>query len=137
MVTARDADSQQLIESLKEKMKKIEDIQPPEWSKLVKTGMSRERPPEQEDWWYMRTAAILRKIYFRGPIGTARLRVMYGGKKNRGHKPEHFYPGGGSIIRKILQQLDSAGLVKTKKNGRVISPKGQKLLDNIAYELVK
>lgn len=137
MVTVRDVDSQELLESLKEEMKKIKDIQPPEWSRYVKTGVSRERPPEQEDWWFIRTAAILRKIYMYGPIGTERLTKMYGGKKNRGHKPERFYPGGGSIIRKILQQLESAELVKKKKKGRMISPKGQKLLDNTAYSLVK
>ncbi|MCK4635041.1 MAG: 30S ribosomal protein S19e [Candidatus Aenigmarchaeota archaeon] len=137
MVTARDVDSQELLESLKEEMKKIKDIQPPEWSRYVKTGVSRERPPDQEDWWFIRTAAILRKIYMYGPIGTERLTRMFGGKKNRGHKPERFYPGGGSIIRKILQQLESAELVKKKKKGRMISPKGQKLLDNTAYSLVK
>jgi small subunit ribosomal protein S19e len=137
MVTARDADVQQLIEDLKEEMKKIKEIEPPEWSRYVKTGVSRERPPEQEDWWYIRTAAVLRKIYVYGPVGTERLRRMFGGKKNRGHKPEHFYPGGGSVIRKILQQLEKADLVKTKKKGRMISPKGQKLLDNLASRLVK
>lgn len=136
MVTARDADVQQLIESLKEEMKKIKEIEPPEWSRYVKTGVSRERPPEQEDWWFIRTAAVLRKIYVYGPVGTERLRRMFGGKKNRGHKPEHFYPGGGSVIRKILQQLEKADLVKTKKRGRMISPKGQKLLDNLANRLV-
>lgn len=136
MVTARDADVQQLIENLKEEMKKIKEIEPPEWSRYVKTGVSRERPPEQEDWWYIRTAAVLRKIYVYGPVGTERLRRMFGGKKNRGHKPEHFYPGGGSVIRKILQQLEKADLVKTKKRGRMISPKGQKLLDNLANRLV-
>lgn len=137
MVTARDIDSQKLLESLREEMKKTKEIQPPEWSRNVKTGMSRERPPEQDDWWYMRSAAVLRKIYLYGPLGTERLTKMFGGKKNRGHKPEHFYPGGGSIIRKILQQLEKAELVKTKKRGRMISPKGQKLMDNLAKSLVK
>ncbi len=137
MVTAREVDTQELLENLKEKMKQMKEIEPPEWSNYVKTGMNRERPPQQEDWWYIRSASVLRKIYIYGPVGTQRLRRMFGGKKNNGHKPEHFYPGGGSIIRKILQQLDSAGLVKTKKRGRTISPKGQKLLDNTAYELVK
>lgn len=137
MVTAKDADSKRLLESLREELKKVKEIQPPEWSSYVKTGMSRERPPYQKDWWYMRSAAVLRKIYLYGPLGTERLTRMFGGKKNRGHKPEHFYPGGGSIIRKILQQLESAELVKTKKRGRMISPKGQKMLDNIANGLVK
>jgi len=137
MVTAREAEPQQLLEALKEEMKKIKEIQPPEWSRYAKTGVSRERPPEQEDWWYIRSAAILRKILIYGPVGTERLTRMFGGKKNRGHKPEHFRPGSGSVVRKILQQLETAELVKKKKKGRIISPKGQKLLDNTAHSLVK
>ena len=137
MVTAIEAEPQQLLEALKEELKKVKEIEPPVWSSYVKTGMSRDRPPEQDDWWYMRSAAILRKVYLKGPVGIERLTKMYGGKKNRGHKPEHFYPSGGSIIRKILQQLEKAELVKKKKSGRLISPKGQKMLDNLAYKLVK
>ncbi|UCG95806.1 MAG: 30S ribosomal protein S19e [archaeon] len=137
MTTAIEVGAQQLLEALREEMKKVKDIQPPEWSLYVKTGMNRQRPPEQDDWWYMRSAAVLRKIYLYGPVGTQRLRKMFGGKKNRGHKPEHFYPGSGSIIRKILQQLEKADLIKTKKRGRMISPKGQKLLDNLAHKMVK
>ena len=137
MVTARDVDAQDLILVLKEKIKKVKEIEPPEWNDIVKTGVSRERPPQEDDWWYTRTAAIMRKIYLYGPLGTERLRTMYGGRKNKGHKPEKFYPGSGSIIRKILQQLEKAELVKKRKQGRIISPKGQKMIDNIAYELVK
>ena len=138
MVTVQDVDPQELINSVKEELKKIKEIKPPEWADWVKTGMSRERPPEQEDWWYIRSAAVLRKVYLKGPIGIQRLRKLFGGKKNRGHKPEHFYPGSGAIIRNILLQLEAAGLVKKQgRKGRVISPKGQKFLDNIAFRLKK
>ena len=66
--------------------------------------------PEDQDWWYKRAASILRKIYRHGPIGTNKLKKKYGSKKNRGHKPEHFYKAAGSHIRKILQQLEKSGL---------------------------
>jgi len=138
MVTVNDVDPQDLINLTKEELKKMKEIVPPEWSLWVKTGVSRERPPEQDDWWFIRTAAVLRKVYLNGPIGIERLRKEFGGRKNRGHKPEHFYPGSGSIMRKILQQLEEVGLVKKLgRKGRVISPKGQKFLDNLAYKLVK
>ncbi len=138
MVTVNDVDPQDLINLTKEELKKMKEIVPPEWSLWVKTGVSRERPPEQDDWWFIRTAAVLRKVYLNGPIGIERLRKEFGGRKNRGHKPEHFYPGSGSIMRKILQQLEEVGLVKKLgRKGRAISPKGQKFLDNLAYKLVK
>jgi small subunit ribosomal protein S19e len=49
---------------------------------------------------------------------------------------EHVRKGGGGNIRKILQQLESAGLVeKTKNEGRVISREGRRRLDKIAAEI--
>jgi small subunit ribosomal protein S19e len=101
----------------------------------VKTGLSTERPPIKEDWWFSRSAAILRKIYINGPVGTQRLRTSFGGRRRRGHKPAHQARAGGKIIRTILQQLEKAGYVKTvekPKKGRKITPKGQRLLERAA-----
>jgi small subunit ribosomal protein S19e len=126
-----------LIQNTAEELKKIESIKAPAWGSFVKTGMHKERQPLDKDWWYMRAAAVLRKIMLLGPIGVAKLRVHYGGKKNRGARPERFYAGSGSIARKVLQQLEQAALVKQvgkdeKRKGRIITPKGHKLLDSIA-----
>lgn len=138
MVTVRDVDTQDLIDLTKEELKKIEEIEAPDWSKFVKTGMDRERPPQQEDWWYIRSAAVLRKVYLKGPMGVGALRREFGGRKNEGHEPEKFHKASGKIIRKILQQLEKADLIKKKKReGRVVSPKGQKFLDNLSYKLTK
>ncbi|MBW2965302.1 40S ribosomal protein S19, partial [Candidatus Woesearchaeota archaeon] len=61
--------------------------------------------------------------------------------KNRGHKPEKFCKGSGSILRKVLQQLEAAGLLKNEKEGvrkgRVITPKGISLMDKAAVRLYK
>ena len=137
MVTAREVAADKLIEKLKEELKKIKEISPPDWSKFVKSGVHKERYPEQEDFWYIRAASILRRIYLDGPIGTERLRTYYGGRKRRGHKPAHFRKASGNIIRKILQQLEKAGLVEKTKKGRKITNKGQSLLDRIAFEAKK
>lgn len=124
-----------------EELKKQKLVQPSDWSKFVKTGHHQERLPDNPDWWYVRSAAILRSIVKLGPIGTQKLRTKYGGLKGRGHKPEHFYKASGSIIRKILQQLEKSGLIKpTQKGvrkGRVLTPKGISLLDKIAVQLSK
>jgi len=128
---------QKLIGRLSEELKKNENIKPPEWSKFVKTGVSSERPPLQEDWWFLRSAAVLRKVYLNGPIGTQRLRTAFGGRRRRGHKPPHHSKAGGKIIRLILQQLENAGYIKKiekPKKGRIITPKGQKLLSKMASE---
>ena len=139
-MTVYDKKAEELINKAAEALKKIEHIKAPEWAKYVKTGVHKERPPIEKDWWYARTASLLRKIYLFGPIGVNKLRKKYGGKKNRGHKPERSYPGSGNIIRKILQQLEKAELVKYAEKkvhkGRIITPKGKKFLDKIATEMV-
>lgn len=135
MVTAREVEPGKLVERLKEVLKQFEEIKPPEWMKFAKSGAHKERPPEQKDFWYIRAASILRRIYMNGPVGVERLRTYYGGRKRRGRKPAKFRKASGNIIRKILQQLEKAGLVEKVKGGRKITPKGQKLLDNTAYEV--
>jgi len=130
-----------LINITAEELKKQSLVQPPDWSKFVKTGHHKERLPDNTDWWYFRSAAVLRTVARLGPIGTEKLRVKYGGKKNRGHKPERTYKASGSILRKVLQQLETSGLVKqTEKGvhkGRILTPKGISLLDKIAVQLAK
>lgn len=134
-------DPSKLINKLAEELKGIKEISPPEWAKFVKTGNFKERPPVEKDWWYKRTASLLRKIYVLGPIGVSKLRVKYGGKKNRGFKPEEFRKASGNIIRKSLQQLESSGLIIQKNikdhKGRVISPKGKSMLDKLANSIRK
>jgi small subunit ribosomal protein S19e len=137
MTTVKDVPVAKLIDATKEKLKTVESVKPPEWMKFAKSGAHAYRPPEQQDFWYIRAASILRKIYLEGPVGTARLRTFYGGRKRRGYKPAHFKRGSGNIVRKILMQLESAGFVVKTPHGRKISPKGQKFLDNTAFEASK
>lgn len=114
----------------------VDQITPPPWASMVKTSSHTQRPPENPDWWFLRCASILRKIYINGPIGTERLRAEYGGRKDRGVKREHAKKGGGSNVRKALQQLEAAGLVETLKNrGRVVTREGRRTLDKLATEI--
>jgi len=137
----REVEPDKFIQIAKEELKKINEIKPPDWSKFVKTGVHTKYPPQQEDWWYIRVASMLRKIQLKQPIGVSRLRTYYGGKKDRGHKPERFRKAGGSIIRKIFQQLEAAGLVMTKKEGkkrgRFLTEKGKKFVIKIISEAKK
>ena len=138
MVTVKEVPADAFIEALARYLKEnVPQVRPPEWSLFVKTGPHKERVPDNPDWWYYRAASILRKLYISGePIGIETFRVIYGGLQRRGVAPPHFRRAGGSHIRKILQQLERAGLVTKEGNkGRVLTPRGRSLLDRLAYEV--
>ncbi|KYH39068.1 MAG: 30S ribosomal protein S19 [Candidatus Bathyarchaeota archaeon B23] len=137
MTTVYDVPADILIERLSRYLKEnIREVRPPEWAAYVKTGSHVERAPHNPDWWYIRVASMLRKLYIKGPIGVSRLRKEYGGRKRRGVKPAHFRRAGGSIVRHILQQLEEAGLAERDGNrGRVLTPRGRSLLDAMAARI--
>ncbi|MEM3762578.1 MAG: 30S ribosomal protein S19e [Archaeoglobaceae archaeon] len=128
-----DVPAELLIQRTAEKLKNA--ISPPEWANFVKTGVNRERSPEQKDWWFIRVASILRRIYIDGPVGIERLRTFYGGRKRRGVRLAHFAKGSGAIIRNALHQLEQLGYVAKTKEGRVVTPAGRAFLDKIASEI--
>jgi small subunit ribosomal protein S19e len=137
--TPYDIPAPALIEKLATYLKdNVDQMVPPEWTPMVKTGSHAELPPQDPNWWYTRAASLLRKIYLHGPIGTQHLRSYYGGRKRRGVRPAHVRIGGGGNIRKIMQQLESAGLVEKDKNqGRILSSEGRRLLDSLSTEIKK
>src|SRR3989338_364919 len=124
-------DPNMLIQNLAKALKSVPQIKPPEWAAFAKTGIHKERPPAQSDWWHLRAAAVLRSVAKLGPVGTQKLRTKFGGKHSRGFKSERFAKGSGNILRKALQQLEKAGLVKQAvkgvHKGRVITDKASAL----------
>ena len=125
---------------LAEALKKLSEFDKPEWIDYVKTSSHKARPNIDPDFWYKRAASILRQIYIQKVVGVERLRTRYGGRKDRGTKPARFVKGSGKIIRKILQQAESVGLlekVKAKKAGRQLTVKGKEFLDKITESASK
>ena len=117
---------------LAQALKKVPEFKKPEWVDFVKTSPHKARPNIEPDFWYKRTASILRQIYIRGTVGVERLRTRYGGRKNRGSKPSEFRKSGGKAIRSILQQAELAGFLeksKEKKAGRKLTEKGRNFLE--------
>jgi small subunit ribosomal protein S19e len=137
MNTPYDVDPQRLIDAAAERLEDGYDaVAMPEWAQFAKSGVHNERPPRQDNWWYVRSAAVLRKIYVKGPLGTERLRTMFGGRKTDMDGPEHFRKASGKTIRTILQQLEEAGLVETVDGeGRALTAAGQSFLDNLSEDV--
>jgi len=140
MNTVYELNAQEYNLKLAEALKKIPEFKAPEWISFVKSSSSKERPIEDDDFWYKRSASILRQIYKNKIVGVNRLRTKYGSRKNRGFKPERFRRAGGKIIRTILQQADAAGFteiakavkgVRERRPGRIVTSKGKEFLESI------
>jgi small subunit ribosomal protein S19e len=140
MVTIYDVPADALIEEV---AARLEDrIEEPAWVEFAKSGAGKELPPEQEDFWYVRSASLLRKVAQNEPIGIERLATEYGSKK-RGSNRYSVRPGeheGGSrkLIRASLQALEDDGLVTTAAGeGRRLSDDGEAFLSEVAADVLE
>lgn len=135
-VKVLDVDAHLFIERLAEKLKNKMTM--PEFAKYVKTSPAKERPPERKDWWYIRAASILRKIYLKGIVGVERLRKEYKRKKKHKTYPAIPYKASGKIIREIMKNLENIGLlqkVEKPRKGRTLTKSGIELLESLANEI--
>ncbi|MFH0905872.1 MAG: 30S ribosomal protein S19e [archaeon] len=139
MANTKDVNAHDLINAVAKDLKDNKNVKMPEFAFYVKTGSSRERAPQNPDWWYIRMASILRKVYVNGKVTVSSLKTYYGGKKNRGSKPERFKKAGGKIIRVILQDLEKLSFVKKspEKKGRILTKEGQSYLDKFSKNLLR
>lgn len=137
MAKAYDIPADKLISKIAENLKKDKKLEPLPWIAFVKTGCHVDKIPQNKDWWYLRCASLLRKVYIHGPVSISDLKSVYGGKKQIGYNLAHHKDAGGAIIRKALQQLESSGYIVKKARGRVLSDEGMKRIDRIATDLYK
>lgn len=107
----------------------------PSWVDIVKTATHKELAPTNPDWYYVRAASIARKIYLRPHTGVGGLSKYYGSKARRGAQTEHFHRANSGLIRHILHQLETIGVLKKDGKGRKITSTGQQDLDRIAGNL--
>ena len=125
-----DVNHNELIEELAIKLKDVAVA--PEWAAFAKTGHGKQRPPTREDWWQVRTAAVLLSVRRLGPVGVSKLSVKYANRKNRGMRPEKLAKASRNVLRKVLQQLEAAKYVeqvaKDTHKGRVVTKTGERLI---------
>jgi small subunit ribosomal protein S19e len=127
-----------LLPRLAEELKTRKLVEPPVWAAFVKTGVQAQQAPVQPDWWYMRSASVMRKIYLHGVTGVSRLSYDYGGRRDRGSAPYHARTASRAILREIVQQLEHSGLLQpVKARGRRLSPEGRKLIDTLSRETLQ
>ncbi|MFC6989615.1 30S ribosomal protein S19e [Haloplanus sp. GCM10025708] len=139
MVTLYDVPADELIEELATRL--ADRIDEPDWMTYAKTGQTRDLPPEQDDFWFVRAGSLLRKVAVNGPVGVDRLATEYGGRKRGTNRyavaSAHSDTGSKKIVRTILQQLEEEGFVETAQGeGRRITPEGRSFLDDVANDVL-
>jgi small subunit ribosomal protein S19e len=142
MTTLYDVPAEALNEAVAERLAEEDAVAEPDWFNFAKTGVGRELPPEQEDFWQLRAASLLRKVAIDGPTGVGALQTAYGDSKQGSNRyrvrPNHKTDASGNIIRTALQQLEAADYVQTAEGeGRRITADGQSLLDEVAGEVLE
>merc|ERR1712166_347043 len=138
-VNVKDVAAQDFVIAYAAHLKRIGKIEVPKWADLVKTAAFKELAPYDQDWYYIRAAAIARRVYLRGDVGVGAFKKIFGGRAHRGTRPEKFATGSGAIARHILRQLEALKIVEHipegkegHRKGRRITPQGQRDLDSIA-----
>lgn len=135
-VTVKDVNAHVFVKEYAAYLKKSGLIKPPKWVDLVKTGVFKELPPSDEDWYFIRAASMARKLYVKKKLGVGVFRKIYGGCKRNGNQPKHHADGSGAIARHILKQLESISVVaKDEKGGRRLTEAGRKDLNKIASSI--
>eukprot|EP00614_Pseudopedinella_elastica_P014307 CAMPEP_0172583118 /NCGR_PEP_ID=MMETSP1068-20121228/2713_1 /TAXON_ID=35684 /ORGANISM="Pseudopedinella elastica, Strain CCMP716" /LENGTH=159 /DNA_ID=CAMNT_0013376785 /DNA_START=55 /DNA_END=534 /DNA_ORIENTATION=- len=135
-ITVRDVASAEFIAAYAAHLKNSDKFELPKWTDVVKTGTHKELAPYDPDWYYIRAAAIARKIYLQPGLGVGALQRKFGGSRNRGTRTFTFQKAASGIIRNIVKQLEEIKVVEiSEKGGRTISRVGQQDLDRIAGQV--
>lgn len=135
--TVKDVDQDKIVQGVALFLKKSGKLKIPDNMDIVKTSKSKELSPYNNDWFYIRCASILRRMYHRGPIGVGGVKKIYGARQRNGSSPSHFCTADGAVARRAVQALENIKLVeKHPDGGRKLSAQGQRDLDRIASQIV-
>lgn len=136
-LTVKDVDQDKIVQGVALFLKKSGKLKVPDNMDVVKTSKSKDLSPVNADWFYVRCASILRRMYHRGPIGVGGIKKIYGTRKRDGVCPSHFCRADGAVSRRALQALEHIKLVeKHADGGRKLTAQGQRDLDRIASQIV-
>jgi len=131
--TVKDVGAAAFITAFADHLKNKQEFEVPVYADIIKTGIHKDHSPYDDDWFYVRAAAIARQVYIHRGIGVGALRRHFGGAQRRGTRRQKFVKGSGGLIRNILQQLENLEYVERDNlGGRIVTDEGQGALDQVA-----
>mmetsp|Transcript_46650 Transcript_46650/g.73025 ORF Transcript_46650/g.73025 Transcript_46650/m.73025 type:complete len:145 (-) Transcript_46650:2274-2708(-) len=138
MSSAKDINSEIFIKTYADYLKRSGKLDHPSWIEIVKTGKGKKTTPNDQDWYYIRVASLVRKFYINGSKGVGGLSKEYGCRKRNGSKPGHKANGSRKILRYILQQLEKLDIIyKSKIGKRELTKKARQDIDIRASKISK
>jgi small subunit ribosomal protein S19e len=134
--SVKDVDSATFVRALAAHLKRSGKMVVPAYCDHIKTSTARELGPDNVDWFYIRAAAIARRLYVRRGMGVGAFRRVFGTSKRKNMLRSHHADACGGIIRYILKEFEKLELVaKSRDGGRMMTASGQRVLDRIANQL--
>ena len=119
-VTARDVGAPALIKAFSAHLKRQGKMTLPNNLDLQKTAKFKELAPYDSDFFYIRAAALARRLYLYNNQGVGHFATTFGGQQRRGTRTNKFGKGFTGVNRRALQELAKIGIVKVDdKNGYV------------------
>ncbi len=118
--SVKDIPAQKFVTALAAHFKNQNKVEVPAWHDLVKTGPGRELAPQDADWYYVRLAAVARRVYLSGGVGVGSLARRFGGGAKFGVRNPHHQDASRSPIRHALAQLEKLKLVAKKPSSKYV-----------------
>lgn len=115
--TVKDVTPAKFIAAYAAHLKKGGKVTLPAWVDIVKTSANNELAPSDSEWYYIRAAAVARKIYVKGGVGIGSMRRLFGRPVRAGPRPVKAGTSSGSVIRSVLKNLEKLGLVEKDPRG--------------------
>ena len=100
-MTVLDVDYNVFINALANKLKADGKLAQPDWTQFVKTGVTRQYSPNEQNWYYLKAAAILRRVYIQGPLGIKDFRKIFASEKQSCVGKSHHVLASGKLCRVI------------------------------------
>lgn len=102
-ITIKDVPAEAFIKAYAEQLKIEQKVSPMPLDQFVKTGLAKDISPNNPDWFYIRAAALARKLALKPNTGVGRLQHIFGTSKRQGQGKNHHSTASGKVIRYALQ----------------------------------
>lgn len=124
-----------LIEAITETLKAKSDIVLPENHDLIKTSHGKQYSPENQNWFYIRMASIVRTAMCKGSVSLKTLARKHACRKNAGVRPSRYAKASDFVNESAVQQLIKIGWFDFKSKKDILTAPAKEVLGEIIEKI--